>query len=160
MSHSDEFLKIYCKEKSFMLHEVQIVLTHKHLTPADINDEIVGYFATYLERCARPKDKKKAPLAYSTARGSLSSFKMRFLHHFKEAPLRAEGPRWSSTLSFLGCGLQTVASWLIVDTPRAARASYPHSLISLSMLTHDVRRTSVTTVLHGSLTLSVAHNIT
>jgi hypothetical protein len=84
MSHFDQFLKIYFKVKgnSFKLKGVEIVPNHKQLEPDNINDHIVGHFATYLGKCARTKDKKKAPLSYSTARGYFSSFKMYFLHKF------------------------------------------------------------------------------
>jgi hypothetical protein len=83
MNHFDEFLKIYVKEKPF--HDLDgnpVVPTHKDLTPAHIDDDLVGSFATYLGKYARTKDSKKAPLAYSTARGYFSSFKMYFLHNF------------------------------------------------------------------------------
>jgi hypothetical protein len=76
MSHFNDFLKLYFKEKT-------IAPTHKELVLADINDDLVGCFATYLGQIARTKDKKKAPLAYSTARGYFSSFKMYFLHKFR-----------------------------------------------------------------------------
>ena len=83
MSHCDDFLKIYFKEKNFMLHGIGITPTHKQLSIVDINDDIVGCFATYLGKFAKTKDKKKNPLAYGTARGYFSSFKMYFLHRFR-----------------------------------------------------------------------------
>jgi hypothetical protein len=76
MGHFDDFLKIYFRGKS-------IVPRHKDLNITDVNDALVGSFATYLGQVARTKNKKKEPLSYSTARGYFSSFKMYFLHNFR-----------------------------------------------------------------------------
>jgi hypothetical protein len=83
MSHFDDFLMIYFKERNFMLNRVRIIPTHKQISIENITDDLVGCFATYLGKLARTKDKKKAPLAYTTARGYFSSFKMFFLHKFR-----------------------------------------------------------------------------
>jgi hypothetical protein len=85
MKHFDLFSKIYYKEKTFLLDGNAIIPTHEDLTPDNIDDALVGNFATYLGKCARTKDSKKASLSYSTARGYFSSFKMYYLHHFSGA---------------------------------------------------------------------------
>jgi hypothetical protein len=84
MAHFDLFLLVFFRlvGNYFMLNGVAIIPNHKQLQPKDITDKLVGNFATFLGKCARTKDKKKAPLSYSTARGYFSSFKMYFLHKF------------------------------------------------------------------------------
>jgi hypothetical protein len=90
MRHVDDFIKLYySKDEISDFLEANclprdVVLTHKHLGLHQIDDNFVGKFATYLGKFARTKDKRKAPLAYSTARGYFSSFKMYFIHRFRD----------------------------------------------------------------------------
>eukprot|EP00980_Cylindrotheca_fusiformis_P020453 scaffold7504_cov97-Cylindrotheca_fusiformis.AAC.6 len=85
MSHFDSFLKLYYKHKPYILDGEPIgIPNHKDLTVNDIKDDLVGKYATYLGKIATTKDQKKSPLAYTTARGYFSSFKIYYLQKFRD----------------------------------------------------------------------------
>ena len=68
----------------------------------DITDEFVGEFATYLGKYARSYcDINKPLLAYMTAHGYLSAFKMHFEVKFREqkTPICFEPSKWKHYLS-------------------------------------------------------------
>eukprot|EP00980_Cylindrotheca_fusiformis_P027014 scaffold18417_cov122-Cylindrotheca_fusiformis.AAC.1 len=76
---------MYYKDEPFVLNGRTIgIPRHTDLTVDDIKDDLVGKFATYLGKIARTKDKKQSFLAYTTARGYFSSFKMYYLRRFRD----------------------------------------------------------------------------
>ena len=88
INHLDYFLKNQDK------YELK---SHNDIKLSDITDDFVGKFATYLSKFARKKcDPSQPLLAYLTAHGYLSAFKMHYINRYKneKEPPCFDRERW------------------------------------------------------------------